>query len=228
MPAAVRRAYLMEIYSPSGLNLNLGRCYIGSSDYSRSVYSYDDVPDDMNLDHFSLKHDEAYILPTLREIRDIHPNLFLMATPWSPPDWMKTYGTSFWGRAKGNYLDPYAHSLWELSNGSMKGGWMSEKYLDVYSHYLGKVLQGYAQAGLSVQALSSQKEVATTRMARCRRAVGRRIWNRPSFAIIWARCCARSTKRRRSGCSIITTTFTSGWRGSCRISSCRISSCSDM
>ena len=142
MPAAARHAFLTDIYSPSGLNLNLGRCCIGASDYSRSVYSYDDVPDDMNLDHFSLKHDEAYILPTLREIREINPNLFLMATPWSPPGWMKTYGTTFGGRTTENYLDPYAHSLWELANGSMKGGWMSEKYLEVYSQLPRKISAG--------------------------------------------------------------------------------------
>jgi glucosylceramidase len=46
MPAAARRAFLTEIYSPAGLNLNMGRCCIGSSDYSRSIYSYDDVLDD--------------------------------------------------------------------------------------------------------------------------------------------------------------------------------------
>jgi len=171
LPAAGRHAFLTDVYSPTGLNLNLGRCCIGASDYSRSVYSYDDVADDMNLDHFSLKHDEAYILPTLREIRQIKPELFLMATPWSPPGWMKTYGTTFGGRTTENYLDPYAHSLWELSNGSMKGGWMSEKFLEVYSRYLGKFVQGYAQAGVPVHALSSQNEIVTTqygRMPACR------------------------------------------------------------
>jgi glucosylceramidase len=85
MPAASCQAFFREAYSPAGLNLNLGRCCIGSSDYSRSVYNYEDVPDDMNLDHFSLKHDEAYIVPTLREIQEINPSLFLLASPWSPP-----------------------------------------------------------------------------------------------------------------------------------------------
>jgi glucosylceramidase len=171
MPATARRSFLTEIYSPAGLNLNMGRCCVGASDYSRSLYSYDDVPDDMNLDHFSLKHDEAYILPTLREVREINPNLFLMASPWSPPGWMKTYGTTFGGRTTENVLDPYAHSLWDLSNGSMKGGWMSEKYLEVYSRYLEKFVQGYAQAGVPVHALSSQNEIVTTqygRMPACR------------------------------------------------------------
>jgi glucosylceramidase len=159
MPAAARRAFLTEIYSPAGLNLNMGRCCIGSSDYSRSIYSYDDVLDDMNLDHFSLRHDEAYILPVLREVREINPNLFLKAAPWSPPGWMKTYGTTFGGRTTENYLGPYAHGLWELSNGSMvgKGGWMSEKYLGVYAQYLWKFLQGYAQAGVPVQALTAER-----------------------------------------------------------------------
>ena len=173
MPAAARRAFLTEIYSPSGLNLNMGRCCIGSSDYSRSVYSYDDVPDDMNLDHFSLKHDEACILPTLREIREINPHLFLLAAAWSPPGWMKTFGTTFGGRTTENYLGPYTHSLWELAYGSMRGrgGWMSEKYLGVYARYLEKFLQGYAQAGVPVHALTSQNEPLTCqggRMPACR------------------------------------------------------------
>ncbi len=175
MPPAARSGFLREMYSPSGLNLSVGRCCIGSSDYSRTVYSYDDVPDDMNLDHFSLKHDEAYILPTLREIREINPSLFLMASPWSPPGWMKTYGTTFGGRTTENYLDPYAHSLWELSNGSMLGGWMAEKYLDVYSRYLEKFLQGYARFGVTVNAITSQNEIGSTqsgRMPACRWSPG--------------------------------------------------------
>jgi glucosylceramidase len=173
MPAAARRAFLTEIYSPSGLKLNMGRCCIGASDYSRSLYSYDDVADDMNLDHFSLKHDEACILPTLREIREINPDLFLLAAPWSPPGWMKTFGTTFGGRTTENYVGPYAHSLWELANGSMRGrgGWMSEKYLGVYAQYLEKFLYGYAQAGVPVQALTSQNEPLTCqggKMPACR------------------------------------------------------------
>ncbi len=171
MPAESRDAFLSEMYSSSGLNLNVGRCSIAASDYSRSVYSYDDVVDDMTLDHFSLKHDEAYILPVLRQIRTINPDLFLVASPWSPPGWMKTYGTSFGGRATENYLDPYAHSLWDLANGSMLGGWMSEEYIEVYSRYIGKFLQGYAQAGVPVDAVTPQNEIVTTqkgRMPACR------------------------------------------------------------
>jgi glucosylceramidase len=175
MPASARRAFLTETYSPLGLNLNVGRSCIGSSDYSRSIYSYDDVPDDMNLDHFSLKHDEACVLPALREIRQINPRLFLMATPWSPPGWMKTYGSTFGGRTTENILGPYTHSLWDMANESMLGGWMSDQHLGVYSRYITKFLQGYAQAGLPVQAISCQNEVESTqngKMPACRWSPG--------------------------------------------------------
>jgi glucosylceramidase len=175
MPAAARHAFLTETYSPLGLNLGVGRCCIGASDYSRSIYCYDDVPDDMNLDHFSLKHDEACVLPTLREIRQINPRLFLMATPWSPPGWMKTYGSTFGGRTTENILGPYTHSLWDMANESMLGGWMSDQHLGVYSHYIEKFLQGYAQAGVPVQAISCQNEIETTqdgKMPACRWSPG--------------------------------------------------------
>jgi glucosylceramidase len=175
MPTAARQAFLAAAYSPLGLNLNLGRSCIGSSDYSRSVYCYDDVPDDMNLDHFTLKHDEACVLPTLREIRQINPRLFLMATPWSPPGWMKTYGSTFGGRTTENILGPYTHSLWDMANESMLGGWMSDQHLGVYSRYIEKFLQGYARAGAPVQAISCQNEVETTqngKMPACRWSPG--------------------------------------------------------
>ena len=175
MPAPARHVFLSETYSPLGLNLTLGRSCIGASDYSRSIYSYDDVPDDMNLDHFSLKHDEACVLPTLREIRQINPQLFLMATPWSPPGWMKTYGLTFGGRTTENLIGPYTHSLWDMANESMLGGWMSDQHLGVYSRYITKFLQGYAQAGAPVQAISCQNEVETTqngRMPACRWSPG--------------------------------------------------------
>jgi glucosylceramidase len=115
------------------------------------------------------------VLPTLREIRQINPRLFLMATPWSPPGWMKTYGSTFGGRTTENILGPYTHSLWDMANESMLGGWMSDQHLGVYSRYIEKFLQGYAQAGAPVQAISCQNEVETTqngKMPACRWSPG--------------------------------------------------------
>ena len=136
MPAEARQPFLRETFSPQGMALNVGRTSIGASDYSRDVYSYDDVPDDVTMQHFSIEHDRAYILPMLREMRHINPELFLLSTPWSPPGWMKTYG-------------------------SMLGGWMTYKYLGPYALYISRFLDAYRDAGVAIDAVTSQNELET-------------------------------------------------------------------
>lgn len=90
MRPEARRQLLQELFSPAGLNLSVARTGIGSSDYSRSAYTFDDTQaPNPGLTHFSIEHDRAYILPTLREAASIQPDLFFFSTPWSPPAWMK-------------------------------------------------------------------------------------------------------------------------------------------
>ncbi len=136
MEPEARRKFLEETFSPDRMNLSVGRTSIGASDYSRDVYNYDDVPGDVEMAHFSIAHDEAYILPMLREMRRLNPDLFLLSTPWSPPGWMKTYG-------------------------SMLGGWMTNKYLGPYALYLSRFLEAYRKAGVAVNAITSQNELET-------------------------------------------------------------------
>ena len=90
MPQAAREELLHELFDPSQMGLSVGRVCIGSSDYSRNAYSYDDGDPDPELKRFSIEHDREYILPTLRSARQFNPGLFLLGTPWSPPGWMKS------------------------------------------------------------------------------------------------------------------------------------------
>ena len=136
MPADRRNSFLTELYSPQGMNLSVGRCCIGSSDYSTQIYNYDDAPGDTKLEHFSIAHDEVYILPILRQARAIRPDLFLHASPWSPPGWMKVYG-------------------------SMLGGWMDRDYLAPFATYMLRFLSAYKEAGVPIQAICTQNEVET-------------------------------------------------------------------
>ena len=136
MPPESRRSFLTDTFSPQAMNLSVGRTSIGASDYSREVYSYDDTPGDVTMTHFSIAHDEGYILPMLREMRGINPDLFLLASPWSPPGWMKTYG-------------------------SMLGGWMQYKSMAPYALYLSRFVDAYRAAGVPVQALTCQNELET-------------------------------------------------------------------
>ena len=136
MQPSARQIFLEETFAPGKMNLNVGRTSIGASDYSRDLYSYDEITDDVEMKHFSIAHDEAYILPILREMRRLNPDLFLLSTPWSPPGWMKTYG-------------------------SMLGGWMTNKYLAPYATYFARFLDAYFKAGVPINAVTCQNELET-------------------------------------------------------------------
>src|SRR5207248_11097817 len=84
--------------------LSVLRQPMSASDFALSDYSYDDLPSgqplspgDPDLKHFSIDHDRAYILPLLREALVLNANLKIMASPWSPPGWMKTSGSMIEG-----------------------------------------------------------------------------------------------------------------------------------
>jgi glucosylceramidase len=132
-----RQALLNDLFGPSGLRLSVARTCIGASDYSTSAYSFDDGPEpDPELKRFSIDHDRAYILPTLRSARQINPDLFLFSSPWSPPGWMK-------------------------AGGSMLGGSMRKKYFAPYAEYFVKFLQAYAAESVTIDAITVQNEVDT-------------------------------------------------------------------
>ncbi len=136
LSADSREQLFHELFHPSELGLNVCRTCIGASDYSTEVYSFDEGAPDPNLKRFSIDHDRAYLLPSLRQARQVNPDLFLFSTPWSPPGWMK-------------------------ANGSMLGGSMRKKYYASYAQYFMKFLQAYAAEGVSIQAVTSQNEVDT-------------------------------------------------------------------
>lgn len=131
-----RASLFAELFSPDGLALSVCRTMVGQSDYGRECYSYDDTPDDRDLEHFSIAYDTAYIIPMIREALAVNPDLFLFSSPWSPPGWMKTSGT-------------------------MRGGWMRAEFLEIYARYYLRYLEEYAKAGVPIHALTTQNEPET-------------------------------------------------------------------
>ncbi|MGB7548804.1 MAG: glycoside hydrolase family 30 beta sandwich domain-containing protein [Terracidiphilus sp.] len=135
IPETERQAVMHEMFAPEEMALNVCRTCIGSSDYSRTLYSFDESPEpDPELKKFSIDHDKAYILPMLREARKANPELFLFSSPWSPPGWMKP-------------------------NGSMLGGCMRKQSYEPYAQYFLKFLDGYKAEGVAVDAVTVQNEV---------------------------------------------------------------------
>lgn len=138
---AVRAETMRKLFDPvHGIGVSFLRQPVGSSDFTAAEehYTYDDVPagqTDFALRHFSIGRDEAKILPLLREAKRLNPRLKVMATPWSPPAWMKTTGSLVGGQLKD---DP--------------------RIYDAYARYLVKFVQAYTSAGVPIDFLSVQNE----------------------------------------------------------------------
>lgn len=130
-----RHSVMHDLFAPGEMALNVCRTCIGSSDYSRTAYTFDesDQPDP-ELKKFSIDHDKAYILPVLRDARKANPEMFLFSSPWSPPGWMK-------------------------SGGSMLGGAMRKLSYEPYARYFLKFLEAYKAEGVTINAVTVQNEV---------------------------------------------------------------------
>ncbi len=129
---------LKELFGNDANSIGISylRISIGASDLNASVFSYDDVAagqTDLNLDHFSLAPDETDLIPLLKEILLINPNIKILACPWSPPVWMK-------------------------DNGSSIGGSLQTQYYDVYSKYFVKYIQQMKAEGITIDAVTPQNE----------------------------------------------------------------------
>src|SRR6266850_2501306 len=114
LSTAQRNALMTSLFSPAnGIGLGLLRQPLGASDFSTiGNYSYDDMPagqTDPNLNNFSTAHDDAYIIPVLKQALQLNPALKIIGTPWSPPGWMKTSGSMIGGNLKPEAYSPFAN-----------------------------------------------------------------------------------------------------------------------
>ena len=137
---AAREATMRSLFdSVTGDGLDYLRQPIGASDFvATAAYTYDDLPagqTDYQQRKFSIAHDQAQILPLLREAKAINPRLQIVATPWSPPAWMKTSGSLIGGRL---IDDPSIYRSYAL--------------------YLLKFVQAYKANGVTVNTITVQNE----------------------------------------------------------------------
>jgi glucosylceramidase len=138
MEAAKRAALLKDLFAVDGKNIGITylRISIGSSDLNDHVFSYDDLPvgeSDPSLAKFSLTPDRTELIPILKEILAINPQILILGSPWSPPAWMKT-------------------------NNDAKGGKLKTEYYPTYANYFVKYIQGMRAEGINVDAITIQNE----------------------------------------------------------------------
>lgn len=138
MSAADQTSLLNELFTAnqSGIGISYLRISIGASDLSDHVYSLDDMPSgqtDETLSNFSIDPIRTDLLPVLKAIVALNPQIKIIATPWSAPTWMK-------------------------SNASAVGGSLLPQYYSAYSNYFVKYIQAMAAEGITITAVTPQNE----------------------------------------------------------------------
>lgn len=132
LSAAKRSELFKELFTPQGIGIDYVRLTIGASDFSRRTFSYCDEVDS-SLTKFSLAEDEREVIPMMKEILAVNPKIKIMASPWSPPGWMK-------------------------SSNSMVGGHLKPECYDLYARYLIKYIEQMGKHGIRIDAITVQNE----------------------------------------------------------------------
>ena len=141
LSSSKKSSLLQELFgkNDSSIGISYLRISVGASDLHAEAFSYDDVPagqTDPELKAFSLEKDQAGgtgLIPLLKEILKINPAIQIMASPWSPPAWMK-------------------------DNGQTKGGSLLPQYYSTYAAFLVKYIQAMQQEGITIHTLTPQNE----------------------------------------------------------------------
>jgi len=127
IPEAIKLLFDAE----DGANFVLGRIPMGASDYAMSVYTLAETPDDYAMEHFTIARDRRMLIPFIKAAREIKPQLYLWASPWFVP---------FWMRGSGNAMKSDARTL------------------DAYALYFARFIEEYAVEGLEIKAVHVQNE----------------------------------------------------------------------
>lgn len=142
MKSELREAALRAYFDPStGLGYTLCRTHINSCDFSLGNYAYNDIPDDLALTHFDIARDRRWLIPMIKDAQEIaHGEIRILASPWSPPAWMKTNG--------------------EMNH----GGKLKASCRPAWALYFAKHIEAYAAEGIPIWGVTVQNEPAATQV----------------------------------------------------------------
>jgi glucosylceramidase len=138
MSRDARSKILKQLFASDENNLGVSYLWlsIGASDMNSFVFSYDDLASgetDFELRKFDLGQDRKDVIPVLKEILEIAPNVKILGSPWSVPARMK-------------------------SNNNVRGGTLKEECYPVYAVYLARYVQEMKKEGITIDAITIQNE----------------------------------------------------------------------
>lgn len=143
MSPEARHKILVEMFGkgPENAGFSHIRLTIGASDMNSFVFSYDDMPEgkeDFDLKHFTLSQDINDIIPVMKEVLAINPDIEIFASPWSAPAWMKT-------------------------EFDVRGGKLRKDCYNVYARYFVKYIQEMEKQNIHISAVTVQNEPLNSR-----------------------------------------------------------------
>jgi glucosylceramidase len=135
---ATRTALLRELFSTdsNAISISYLRVSVGASDLNPTVFTYDEMPTgqtDPTLQNFTLGVDQFQLVPLLKDIIAINPQIKILGSPWTAPLWMKT-------------------------NTNSVGGQLNPTYYSAYADYLVKYVQAMKAQGITIDAITPQNE----------------------------------------------------------------------
>ncbi|MDC0286748.1 hypothetical protein OAK89_00845, partial [Akkermansiaceae bacterium] len=139
-------AVLEQFFSiKKGAGFRVLRLAVGASDYvaTDGYWTYCDEPSP-TLEGFTIARDREAILPVLKDILKIAPDLRIIGTPWSAPAWMKEneklIGVTFKEKEAGSFAR------------------LKRDSFHLYADYLIKFLKAYRGEGIEIYGLTLQNE----------------------------------------------------------------------
>jgi glucosylceramidase len=127
--------FMNALYSKDkGIGYTIGRTNIASCDFGSETYNY--IKDgDKTLKTFNISHDRLYRIPMIKKaIEYAGGKLPLLASPWSPPAFMKS------------------------NNNVLRGGKLLPEFAQAWANYYVKFIKAYKKEGIPIFAISIQNE----------------------------------------------------------------------
>jgi len=138
LDSKAKDSLLNDLFSTrkNGIGVSYLRISIGASDMSADTFTYNDLANgetDIIQDRFSIAREMTDLVPILKKILAINPDIKILGSPWSAPTWMKT-------------------------NNSFKGGSLKPEYYVSYANYFVKYIKAMKAQGIPIDAITIQNE----------------------------------------------------------------------
>jgi len=158
LDSADRESILRELFAPAvGANFNTCRMPVGANDFSLDWYSYDEVPGDFALDHFSISKDLETLVLFIYNALKYQPALKLWASSWSPPTWMK-YNKHYAGKMSDQDMPSNGLKPDQVVKEGSDQFIQEDRYFSTYASYFARFIQDYTRQGINIGMVMPQNE----------------------------------------------------------------------